>query len=74
LIEYINTGGLRCDGVGGFLSGFGDQNCEPHDSDYNPQDWKINLPELLRLVQLFTAGSYEECIGGSEDGYCIVID
>jgi hypothetical protein len=74
LIEYINTGGLRCDGAGGFLSGFGDQNCEPHDSDYNPQDWKINLPELLRLVQLFTAGSYEECIGGSEDGYCIVID
>ncbi len=72
VIEYINAGGLSCSG-NGFVAGPGDQSCTPHDSDYSPQDWKITLPELLRLVQLYTAGEYEQCIGGSEDGYCITV-
>lgn len=74
VIEYINAGDLSCNPTGGFLAGAGDQTCTPHDSDYNPQNWKISLPELLRLVQLYTAGAYEECIGGSEDGYCITVN
>jgi len=74
VIEYINAGGLSCNGSNGFLAGPGDQSCTPHDSDYSPQDWKISLPELLRLVQLFTAGEYEQCIDGSEDGYCITVN
>ena len=30
----------------------------PHHSDYNPQDWRISLSELLRLVQLYNSSGY----------------
>ncbi|MFM1920196.1 MAG: hypothetical protein RLZZ303_1830 [Candidatus Hydrogenedentota bacterium] len=74
VISFINANGYSCAEGGGYIAGGGDQNCDAHDSDYNPEDFRINLPELLRLVQLYTAGEYEECIGGSEDGFCITVE
>ncbi len=45
--------------------------CLPHSSDYAPQDWLINLSELLRLIQFFNSGGYHYCPGEStEDGFC----
>ena len=45
--------------------------CFPHSSDYNPQDWRISLSEVLRAVQLYNAGGYHPCPeAGTEDGYC----
>jgi len=41
-----------------------------HSSDYNPADWKIDLSELLRLMQLYNSGGYQACDAG-EDGFCI---
>lgn len=74
VISFINANGYSCAEGGGYIAGGGDQDCDAHDSDYNPEDFRINLPELLRLVQLYTAGEYEECIGGSEDGFCITVE
>lgn len=74
VISFINANGYSCAEGGGYIAGPGNQDCEAHDSDYNPEDFRISLPELLRLVQLYTAGEYEECIGGSEDGYCITVE
>jgi len=39
-----------------------------HSGDYNPSDLKINLNEILRLIQLHNAGGYH-CDSNSEDGY-----
>jgi hypothetical protein len=49
-----------------------DLSCAPHASDYNPQDWRINLSELLRVIQFFNSGGYHYCpTEGTEDGYCV---
>lgn len=45
------------------------QACDPHMSDYRPQDWEIKLDELLRAIQFYNMGGYYECPTG-EDGYC----
>ena len=83
-IVYFNVGGYRCydeqvDAPDPPLDGFrpgtdqGLQECEQHDLDYNPQDWKVNISELLRLVQFHNVGGYEYCPeAGTEDGYCVV--
>lgn len=50
-----------------------DRDCCPHGSDYNPDapDWRIDLTELLRLVQFFNSSGYHPCPGeDSEDGFC----
>ena len=47
------------------------QSCCPQDSDYNAQDWTINLTELLRAIQFFKTGGYHHCpTDGTEDGFC----
>lgn len=72
VIQFFNSGGYHCeDGTeDGYAPGSeGDKNCFPHTSDYNEQDWIINLPELLRIIQFFNTGSYYPCPHG-EDGYC----
>lgn len=75
VIEYINAGRYGCGPNFTYVGGGTDESCEPHSSDYDPQDWEISLPELLRLIQLYTAGAYEDCraAGISEDGYCPVV-
>jgi len=71
-------GGYSCDGDGFQAGTAGGQACEPHDLDYLPQDWKLELPELLRLVQLSKApNGYTDCSffdETAEDGYCIELD
>ncbi len=75
VIQFFNMQGYHCALPGeqsedGYISGFdGDKSCRPHASDYKPQDWQINLSELLRLIQFFNIGGYYPC-PGSEDGYC----
>lgn len=73
VIQFFNIGGYYCsEGTeDGYAPGIGnDYSCQPHSSDYNPQDWKINIEELLRLIQIYNVGHYYPCPGGSEDGFC----
>ena len=76
IIQIFSMGGYHCDpnGEDGYAPG-PDQaarDCDPHSSDYNPQDWRIDLTELLRAVQFFNVGGYHWCPGPeSEDGYCL---
>ncbi len=71
VIQLYNSGSLGCaEGTeDGFEVGGQDEGCQPHSSDYAPQDWQVSLSELLRAVQLFSLGSYEPCESG-EDGFC----
>lgn len=77
VIQLFNSGGLHCATVSspsedGYRPGAdGPQDCDAHDSDYNPADWSISLSELLRLIQLFNSNGYRECIAlNTEDGFC----
>jgi hypothetical protein len=53
--------------------------CISHDSDYNPQDWRISLSEVLRIYQFYnfpseneTDQSYYLCLDeATEDGFCL---
>jgi len=41
-----------------------------HSGDYNPPDLKININEMLRLIQLHNADGYH-CDSSTEDGYAL---
>jgi len=41
-----------------------------HSGDYNPEDYKIGLSELLRVIQFYNGGSYS-CDSDAEDGYAV---
>jgi len=76
VIQFFNAGGLHCaNPPGSTEDGYApganaaQQDCAPHSSDYNPQDWVISLSELLRLIQFFNTGGYFPCESG-EDGFC----
>lgn len=71
VIQFYNNGHHHCDGAteDGYAPGFGFQGCTAHSSDYAPRNWRVSLPELLRLIQLTNAGSYQVC-EDSEDGFC----
>lgn len=77
VIQFFNSQGYYC--LAGTEDGYGpgqgsDHGCSPHDSDYNPQDWMINLTELLRLIQFFNTGGYYACPGeNTEDGFCVTL-
>lgn len=72
VIQFFNANGFHCqaDTEDGFAVGPGDLSCDPHDSDYVPQDWDISLGELLRLIQIYNIalGSYHPDVAG-EDGF-----
>jgi uncharacterized repeat protein (TIGR01451 family) len=77
IIQFYNVNGYSCDPTvmseDGYLPGDGVETCTPHDSDYSPQDWAINLSELLRNIQFFNVGGYEYCpaeVPPSEDDFC----
>lgn len=77
LIQFYNTGGFHCadfptDTEDGYVPGIlGAKACNPHNSDYNPQDWRISLSELLRAIQFYNVLGYYSCPGdGTEDGWC----
>lgn len=84
-VQFYTIGAYHCDpnGEDGYAAGDGDQDsCEPNTSDYNTQDWKINLSELLRVVQFYVLGGYHLVPDGEVDlegdgfiaGYEIVIE
>lgn len=71
VIQFYNALGYHCDSVGedGYAPGQdGDHMCTPHDGDYNAQDWKIGLSELLRMIQFYNSGGYYRA-ADSEDGF-----
>ncbi len=75
IIQFFSMGGYSCDpqqkSEDGYLPGsVGKYDCQPHSSDYNPQDWVISFPELLRAIQIFNMGIYFPCPGESEDNFC----
>ena len=76
VIQFFNSGGLHCadppeSTEDGYAPGTGDTNCAPHSSDYNPQDWRVDLNELLRLIQFYNVGGYVPCPeSNTEDGFC----
>lgn len=73
VIQFYNSGGYYCscgteDGYG--VSG-GSRDCYPHNSDYyGGADWKIQLYEILRLIQIYNYGSYHPAVG-TEDGFAL---
>ena len=73
VIQIYNQGGYHCGGPGsedGYALRNGSHDCTPHDSDYNPQDWEIDLSELLRLQQFYNIGGYRRNSSG-EDGFSL---
>ncbi len=77
VIQLFNSFGYHCatePTEDGYAPGYdlSQTNCRPHTSDYNLQDWKISLTELLRLIQIFNIGGYSRDCGNSpgEDGFC----
>lgn len=75
LIQLYQTTDIGCDA--GSEDGYSSEStdttsCPHHSSDYNPADWEIALPEVLRAVQFYNMGGYTACPGGdTEDGYCV---
>jgi len=75
-IQFFNSDSIHCDAAteDGYAVGLeGDQTCAPHASDYDPQDWKLSLPELLQLIQFYNLYCYEPCTS-DRSGYCPPID
>lgn len=72
VIQLYNGNVIQCaeDTEDGYASGNQDSGCQPHSSDYAPQDWRIELSELLRLLQIYSLGAYALC-GEGEDGTCL---
>ena len=76
VIQLFNVGAFHCADVSNpteddYAPGTGDTGCAPHSSDYNPQDWRIDLNELLRLIQFYNVGGYVPCPeANTEDGFC----
>ena len=71
-VQLFNSGGFHC--MAGTEDGYApgpdaaQQTCAPHDSDYLPRDWSVNLTEPLRVIQFFNTGGYHtEC--GPEDDF-----
>lgn len=42
----------------GYQPGGANRDCAPHDGDYAPQDWQINLRELMLAIYLFNTDFY----------------
>jgi PKD repeat protein len=77
IIQFYNSGGYHCAASpiateDGYWAGPGEAlDCFPHKSDYNPQDWLIDLSELLRLIQFYNSLGYHFCPDlFTEDGFC----
>ncbi len=72
VIQLFNQGEFHCDPTteDGYATGPGDQTCPHHDSDYRePRNWRIDLSELLRVIQFFNAGGYRTALSSTEDGF-----
>lgn len=75
IVQLFNYGGYGCDeeSEDGYGPGLGKhRNCAPHSADFRVVDWKIDLAELLRIVQLYNAKRYT-VQEGTEDGFAPVL-
>lgn len=75
VMEFYTAGNYYPDETSeyGYSAGYmnvGDmpENSVHHDADNNPQDWSIDFDELMRIIELYNAGSYYPC-AGTIDGY-----
>ncbi len=78
VIQFFNFSGYSCPLTeviteDGYVPGnSGGTFCKPHDLDYNPQDWRISLEEILRAIQYFNSKYYYWCPEEStEDSFCL---
>jgi len=77
VIQLYNVPGYECaiplnSTVDGYLAEPGpNRSCGPHAGDFAPEDWRINLSELLRVIQLSRFPGFVVCRQG-EDGFCPV--
>lgn len=71
-VQFYNSPGYHCDpgGEDGYNPGAdaAARQCAPHASDFAPLDWRIDLAELLRLIQFYNTGAYHRACG-TEDGF-----
>ncbi|MBI1319774.1 MAG: hypothetical protein GC168_12630 [Candidatus Hydrogenedens sp.] len=63
LVQLFHFGSYAAAEVGtedGYLTGGTEAEPEgvPHDADYDPEDWQLELNELLRVIQFFNADGY----------------
>jgi hypothetical protein len=73
--DFFFTEGIQGEGEGGTegeAEGEGDpkdngNSCAIHSADQD-ENWRINLSELLRVIQLFNSGGFH-CDAAGEDGY-----
>lgn len=78
-IQFYNSGGYHCasplePSEDGYLPGPGVMHdCCVHNSDFSGgvPDWRIDLNELLRLIQLYNVQEYG-CDPASEDGFSTI--
>ncbi len=73
VIQLYNSGGFYClcKTEDGYSVTGENRTCSPHNSDYyGSPDWKIQLYEILRLIQIYNYGSYHPAIG-TEDGFAL---
>jgi PKD repeat protein len=77
VIQLYNIRGFDCAESSvptedGYRPGGGENHsCAPHSSDYAPQDWRIGLSELLRLIQFYNTLGFHPCpTENTEDGFC----
>ena len=77
-IQLFNSDGYQCGASiyreDGFDLGMGETDCLPHSADYNTQDWKISLSELLRVIQLFNCGNFYYCVQPKMDSVSTIPD
>lgn len=76
LIQMFQFGEYHCSDSteDGFDLGPGDQECIPHDVDYDSKNWTLSLSEILRGVQLYNSDGYTYCPERNtptEDGFCV---
>jgi hypothetical protein len=74
-IQIFRVGRYSCatSSEDGFKAEPGNQSCPPHAADYIPEpDFKLGLPEILRLIQFYNSGAYAYCPDQIpfEDGFC----
>jgi hypothetical protein len=72
VVQLYQGNELECstDSEDGFQTGSIARACDPHASDWGPQDWRLSLSELLRTIQLFAVGAYASCSTTSEGDFC----
>ncbi len=78
VIQMFNFGSYGCNenSEDGYEPGEGrHRNCAPHAGDYRIQDWKFDLSELLRQIQLYNApGRGYVLQEGTEDGFAPLLN